>query len=83
MFLDEADSSLTDDSTESKYAFLASDTNMGAAGTDFSNPTALLRRQREILSKIETHKAKDTAKFDPLKILKHSAISLTTTQEEE
>ena len=37
---------------ESRYAFLASDDQLNADDTDFSDPAALLARQRKILAQI-------------------------------
>lgn len=37
----------------SRYAFLASDDQLNADDTDFSDPAALLNRQRKILAQIE------------------------------
>ena len=72
MFLHEADGQDDDDDEdENKYSFLAKDLQMGAGNTDFSDPAALLRRQREILARIESHKNEAINRFDPLKILKH------------
>lgn len=62
---------------------------MGAGLTDFSNPASLLRRQRDILARIEKHKTQSNKKFDPVKILKTQinkpmvAINQRTDNDEE
>lgn len=66
-----------EDAEESKFAFLASDDQLNADGTDFSDPAALLRRQRKILEQIEQHQAKQNANFDPLKLLRRTSSSQT------
>jgi hypothetical protein len=61
---------MTDDDTssseENKYSFLASE-EFSADGIDFSDPGALLKRQKAILEAI--HKHQNSEEFEPLKIL--------------
>ena len=70
-----------EDDNQEKYAFLASDESLDADSTDFSDPAAILRRQRLILEQITTHEANKNANFDPLKLLRKS--SATVGGEEE
>jgi hypothetical protein len=62
---------MTDDdsselSEENKYSFLA-ESEFGAEGIDFSDPGALLKRQKAILEAI--HKHQNSESFDPLGVL--------------
>ena len=53
-------------SEENKYSFLA-ESEFSAEGIDFSDPGALLKRQKAILEAI--HKHQNNEKFDPLRVL--------------
>jgi hypothetical protein len=53
-------------SEENKYSFLAGE-EFSAEGIDFSDPGALLKRQKAILEAI--HKHQNSESFEPLKIL--------------
>jgi len=62
---------MTDDeevesSEENKYSFLANE-EFSAEGIDFSDPAALLKRQKAILEAI--HKHQNSEQFEPLRIL--------------
>ena len=73
-----------DDDCESGFAYLASSESLNADETDFSDPAALLRRQRMILEKIEEHKASiSNVNFDPLKLLKRTSQSQAEEEAEE
>lgn len=73
MFFDSSASQQDDSDDQSKYAFLASDESLNADGIDFSDPVALLRRQRMILEQIEEHKVSQKSNFDPLKLLRKTS----------
>ena len=51
---------------ENKYSFLANE-EFSAEGIDFSDPAALLKRQKAILEAI--HKHQNSEQFEPLRIL--------------
>ena len=61
-----ADEEAADDGSN-KYSFLAEGLEFSALDIDFSDPTALLKRQKTILEAI--HKHQNSEKFDPLRIL--------------
>lgn len=73
MFFDNSASQQDDSDGQQKYAHLASDESLNADGIDFSDPVALLRRQRMILEQIEEHKVSQTGNFDPLKLLRKTS----------
>jgi len=56
-------------SEENKYSFLANE-EFSAEGIDFSDPAALLKRQKAILEAI--HKHQNSEQFEPLRILNQS-----------
>ncbi|TNV78763.1 hypothetical protein FGO68_gene3958 [Halteria grandinella] len=52
-----------------KFQFLAESEEFSAKDIDFTDPTALLKRQKAILEAI--HKHQNTEQFDPLRVLQH------------
>ena len=64
--VDSDDSSESDTDSLNKYHYLAGD-KFSADDIDFSDPTALLMRQKAILETIKKHQSKEN--FDPLRIL--------------
>jgi len=54
--------------SDTKFEFLATESQQDIGDIDFQDPAALLRRQRKILERIKNHQTK--SKFDPLKILR-------------
>lgn len=55
------------------YEFLLNDPDLAAEFTDFTDPSALHRRQKRILDKINKHKNSTT--FDPLRVLRNSTLT--------
>ena len=72
MVFDETKETVSWEHEDDKYAFLASDDQFNADGVDFSDPAALLRRQRLMQEAIQKHQANSTANFDPLKLLRRT-----------
>ncbi|CAI2365300.1 unnamed protein product [Moneuplotes crassus] len=54
-----------EDSSENKFAFLSEQGQIGTDNIDFSDKGALLKRQREILKRIDEHRKTKEATFSP------------------
>ena len=59
------------------YAYLLNDPEFAADSTDFSDPAALVRRQKRILEKIQKHKDQNVANFDPMRLLRSPLLVYT------
>ena len=72
-----------EDGEQARHAFLASGDQLNAEDMDFSDPSALLRRQRLLLQHIEEHKANQRVNFDPLKLLRKTSSSAEVQNEDQ
>ncbi|CAI2369225.1 unnamed protein product [Moneuplotes crassus] len=58
-----------EESDDNKFAFLSEEARVGADYIDYNDKGALLKRQREILKKIDDHKKSKEASFAPFSVL--------------
>ncbi|CAI2369261.1 unnamed protein product [Moneuplotes crassus] len=58
-----------EETDDNKFAFLSEEARVGADYIDYNDKGALLKRQREILKKIDDHKKSKEAAFAPFSVL--------------